>query len=129
MVDKNNIEEKKMSELTGENSARLSEKERKLVSGALTIANKIPGIGAMITAGKTFKAVKNAIDNYNETKPRTGPDVTKRAKGGLMEATAKLKAKGFKEGGMVIKDKTVAMDKSPNSGLITQRGFGASRRT
>ena len=37
--------------------------------------------------------------------------------------------KGMKEGGMVVKDKTVAMDKSPNSGLITQRGFGARRRT
>jgi len=50
-------------------------------------------------------------------------------KNGLKEATAKLKAKGFKEGGMVVKDKVVAIDKSPNSGLITQRGFGASRRT
>ena len=49
--------------------------------------------------------------------------------GGLMEATAKLKAKGFSDGGAVTKDKTVAMDTSPNSGLITQRGFGASRRT
>ena len=49
--------------------------------------------------------------------------------GGLMEATAKLKAKGLKEGGMVVKDKVVAIDKSPNSGLTTQRGFGASRRT
>ena len=52
-----------------------------------------------------------------------------KAGGGLAEATAKLKAKGFSEGGAVMKDKTVAMDKSPNSGLITQRGFGASRRT
>ena len=49
--------------------------------------------------------------------------------GGLMEATANLKAKGMKDGGMVMKDKTVAMDKSPNSGLITTKGFGASRRT
>jgi len=49
--------------------------------------------------------------------------------GGLMEATAKLKAKGMKEGGMVVKDKTVAIDKSPNSGLITTKGFGAGRRT
>ena len=49
--------------------------------------------------------------------------------GGLMEATAKLKAKGMKEGGMVVKDKTVAIDKSPNSGLITVKGFGAGRRT
>ena len=49
--------------------------------------------------------------------------------GGLVDATAKLKAKGMKEGGMVVKDKTVAIDKSPNSGLITVKGFGAGRRT
>ena len=49
--------------------------------------------------------------------------------GGLAEATARLKAKGMKEGGMVVKDKVVAIDKSPNSGLITVKGFGASRRT
>ena len=28
-----------------------------------------------------------------------------------------------------IKDKVVAIDKSPNSGLITVKGFGAGRRT
>ena len=61
--------------------------------------------------------------------PGMGSTVRRRKEGGLMEATAKLKAKGMKEGGMVVKDKTVAIDKSPNSGLITQRGFGASRRT
>jgi hypothetical protein len=49
--------------------------------------------------------------------------------GGLMEATAKLMAKGMKEGGMVVKEKVVAIDKSPNSGLITTKGFGAGRRT
>ena len=49
--------------------------------------------------------------------------------GGLMEATAKLKAKGLKDGGMGVKDKVVAIDKSPNSGLITTKGFGAGRRT
>ena len=49
--------------------------------------------------------------------------------GGLAEATARLKAQELSAGGTVIKTKTVAMDKSPNSGLITQRGFGASRRT
>jgi hypothetical protein len=46
-----------------------------------------------------------------------------------MEATAKLKAKGLKDGGEVIKDKIVSVDKSPNSGMITQRGWGASRKT
>jgi hypothetical protein len=61
--------------------------------------------------------------------PGMGSTVRRGKEGGLMEATAKLKAKGLKDGGMVVKDKTVAIDKSPNSGLITQRGFGASRRT
>ena len=58
-----------------------------------------------------------------------GGEFKKLKGGGLAEATAKLKAKGMKEGGMVVKDKTVAIDKSPNSGLITTKGFGASRRT
>jgi len=75
-------------------------------------------------------------------KPKIGPDgniirpssydeKTKKfmKDGGLAEATAKLKAKGFSDGGAVMKDKTVAMDKSPNSGLITVKGFGASKRT
>ena len=60
--------------------------------------------------------------------------VTEAKDGGLMEATAKLKAKGMKAGGevkaeMTKKDKVVSIDTSPNSGLITQRGFGASRKT
>jgi hypothetical protein len=46
------------------------------------------------------------------------------AGGGLAEATAKLKAKGMSEGGSVV-----SIDTSPNSGLITTKGFGASRRT
>ena len=58
--------------------------------------------------------------------PLSGPQF---AGGGLAEATARLKAKGMKEGGMVVKDKVVSIDKSPNSGLITTKGFGASRRT
>ena len=49
--------------------------------------------------------------------------------GGLAEATAKLKAKGFSDGGAVVKDKIVSIDKSPNSGLITVKGFGAGKRT
>ena len=51
------------------------------------------------------------------------------ASGGLAEATAKLKAKGFEDGGMVVKDKIVSIDTSPNSGLITVKGFGAGRKT
>ena len=56
-------------------------------------------------------------------------EVTKAKGGGLMEATAKLKAKGFSEGGAVMKDKIVSINTSPNSGLITTKGFGAGRRT
>ena len=58
-----------------------------------------------------------------------GGEVKKMNKGGLAEATAKLKAKGMKDGGMAVKDKVVTSDKSPNSGLITTKGFGKSRRT
>ena len=83
--------------------------------------------------GGKMKTIKDAPEERRNEKEAA---ILKRAKakmgmkeGGLAEATAKLKAKGFSEGGAVMKDKTVAMDKSPNSGLITQRGFGASRRT
>ena len=58
-----------------------------------------------------------------------GGEVKKLKGGGLAEATAKLKAKGFSEGGAVMKDKIVSIDTSPNSGLITVKGFGASRKT
>ena len=54
----------------------------------------------------------------------------------LKKALTKLKSKekdkkikGFKEGGEIVKEKIVAMDTSPNSGLITVKGFGAGRRT
>ena len=53
-----------------------------------------------------------------------GTKIIKKAGGGLAEATAKLKAKGMSEGGSVV-----SMDTSPNSGLITTKGFGAGRRT
>ena len=90
-----------------------------LEAGAL--ADQIKGIvtGSKIAPATLMKAIKIL-------KPSV---IDKKAKGGLAEATAKLKAKGFNEGGSVIKDKVVAIDKSPNSGLITTKGFGASRRT
>ena len=68
---------------------------------------------------------KEALKN----KKAKGGEIKKMNKGGLAEATAKLKAKGMKDGGAVVKDKVVAVDKSPNSGLITTKGFGKSRRT
>ena len=83
--------------------------------------------------GGKMKTIKDAPEERRKEKEEA---ILKRAKakmgmkeGGLAEATAKLKAKGFSEGGAVVKDKTVSIDKSPNSGLITTKGFGASRRT
>ena len=78
-------------------------------------------------AGASIEVTKKSPKDI--LKPQMG-GVPRMAKaGGLMEATAKLKAKGLKDGGMVVKDKIVAIDKSPNSGLITVKGFGAGRKT
>ena len=83
--------------------------------------------------GGKMQTIKDAPEERRKEKEAA---ILKRAKakmgmkeGGLAEATAKLKAKGMKEGGMVVKDKVVSIDKSPNSGLITVKGFGAGRRT
>ncbi len=73
------------------------------------------------------KKRQKLIDEANATRKRLGLRLL--AKGGLAEATAKLKAKGFSEGGAVVKDKIVSIDTSPNSGLITVKGFGAGRKT
>ena len=86
---------------------------------------------------KLLDTVKAAgYDTLNEfqefldaARPKAKGGLMRKAKGGLAEATARLRAQEFSAGGTVIKTKTVAIDKSPNSGLITQRGFGASRKT
>ena len=99
----------------------VSEKElRKFIKASQTKSKGNPK-----EAGASIEVTKNK--SMERKTPRM---ILERAKdGGLMEATAKLKAKGLKEGGMVVKDKVVAIDKSPNSGLITVKGFGAGRRT
>ena len=89
--------------------------------------------------GKTAKAVaemaKSQFKKFKDKQTRkakkamTSDEAYSLKEGGLAEATAKLKAKGFSEGGAVVKDKIVAIDTSPNSGLITVKGFGAGRRT
>ena len=120
-------------------------KDRETQSGLQTISK---GIKKVLQSTPQGAAIKIAIDaggklaefltqddkKGGETvkpkiKPKKPGDVIKAKGGGLMEATARLKAKGMKEGGMVVKDKVVAIDKSPNSGLITTKGFGAGRRT
>ena len=107
---------------------RLSEKERKLVKRALDLMKDSAGtFKTTITEVVGQKGVGPAGQRVREM--NKNKKVAKAKGGGLMEATAKLKAKGMKEGGMVVKDKVVAIDKSPNSGLITVKGFGAGRRT
>ena len=86
-----------------------------------------------LTKGQV-QGIKDAPEEF--MKEKKSKAVLERAKagmgmkeGGLAEATANLKAKGFSDGGAVVKDKIVSIDKSPNSGLITVKGFGAGRRT
>ena len=86
-----------------------------------------------LTKGQV-QGIKDAPEEF--MKEKKSKAILERAKagmgmkeGGLAEATAKLKAKELKEGGMVVKDKIVSIDTSPNSGLITVKGFGAGRRT
>ena len=81
---------------------------------------------SVIEKGRKDKQEKETIKAMKEMK---SDEAYSLAGGGLAEATAKLKAKGMKDGGMVVKEKIVAIDTSPNSGLITVKGFGASRRT
>ena len=81
---------------------------------------------AVIAKIKKDKKEKDTMEAMKEIK---SDEAYSLAGGGLAEATAKLKAKGMKDGGMVVKEKIVAIDTSPNSGLITVKGFGASRRT
>ena len=112
----------------GEEMTRLSEKERKLVKRALDLMKDSAGtFKTTITEVVGQKGVGPAGQRVREM--NKNKKVAKAKGGGLMEATARLKAKGMKEGGMVVKEKVVAIDKSPNSGLITVKGFGAGRRT
>jgi hypothetical protein len=101
---------------------------------------RFPGMEPFYRFPKNFKDMtplekRKHYDRYlllleaNKNKNAKGGEIKKFKRGGLAEATARLKAQELSAGGTVIKTKTVAMDKSPNSGLITQRGFGASRRT
>ena len=81
---------------------------------------------SVIEKGRKDKQEKETIKAMKEMK---SDEAYSLAGGGLAEATAKLKAKGFSEGGAVMKDKIVSIDTSPNSGLITVKGFGAGRKT
>ena len=118
---------------------KISQEDRDLLEEAISvIKDKAPMVLATITEtvkkegkGPAGQRVKEMKKNKKSPMKNIGMQsrIAKAKGGGLMEATARLKAKGMKEGGMVVKDKVVAIDKSPNSGLITTKGFGAGRRT
>ena len=116
----------------GEVKAEMTKKEKSAIKEARREAMRRmkDDTGEFLTTvqelvGKEGKGpVGQRVKEMNKTKK-----IAKVKDGGLMEATAKLKAKGFSEGGAVVKDKIVSIDKSPNSGLITVKGFGAGRRT
>jgi len=114
-----------------------SEQLDKLLDAATTVTSVVTKNPRQL--GKiTKKATEMAKDQFKKIKDRqtrkakkamTSDEAYSLKEGGLAEATAKLKAKGFEDGGMVVKDKVVAIDTSPNSGLITTKGFGAGRKT
>jgi hypothetical protein len=68
----------------------------------------------------------NRKENKRKKFDPMDPEIYKRAKGGMVKKYAKGgEVKGYMDGGEV----EVAMDDSPSSGMITQRGWGASRKT
>ena len=116
---------KKFSDIIKKIRGQISDDEMRMIIDSIDIDSGMAPPKTTRPAGVDLlgRGVPRDIDSG------MGSNVRRGKAGGLMEATAKLKAKGMKEGGMVVKDKTVAIDTSPNSGLITTKGFGASRKT
>ena len=122
------LENKKISELTGENSSRLSESDRKLVNSVLTMGSKIPGIGAMISAGKSVGSILNAIGKLkrsnleklkmSKTKERPGAVGSGIGMGPVEQQPAYMA-----KGGMVNKKK-----KSKKAGRLAKRGYGSAKK-
>ena len=102
----------------------MTKSPRQLGKTAKVVAEMAKNQFKKIKDKKTRKALKEFLPKGTEKE-----NVRLLKGGGLAEATAKLKAKGFSDGGAVVKDKIVSIDTSPNSGLITVKGFGAGRRT
>ena len=104
---------KNISSLTGENAARISEADRKVVNSILKIGKQIPTVGSLIGAGKTVGSILKAIEK-NKNK-----EILERAKAG----------KGMKAGGLVKgKKKSVKPKKKSVAGRLAKRGYGIARR-
>ena len=117
--------------LTGQQKKLIEKALKRMGDDAGTFMTTITEVVGKKGVGPAGQRVKEINENKKSSMKNIGMQgkVVKAKGGGLMEATARLKAKGMKDGGMVVKEKVVSIDTSPNSGLITQRGFGASRRT
>ena len=100
--------------ISGEGMARMSEKERQMIADILASDPQL----AMQAQKQTKTGASTVSDD--------GKRMITRAKGGMINKYAKGgEVKGYMDGGEV----EVAMDDSPSSGMITQRGWGASRKT
>ena len=105
---------KSISSVTGENAARISEEDRKVVNSILKIGSKIPTVGALIDAGKSVGSILKAIQKSSRDK-----EILERAEAG----------KGMKAGGLVKgKKKSVKPKKKSVAGRLAKRGYGIARR-
>ena len=105
---------KSISSVTGENAARISEEDRKVVNSILKIGSKIPAVGALIGAGKSVGSILKAIEKSSKDK-----EILERAEAG----------KGMKAGGLVKgKKKSVKPKKKSVAGRLAKRGYGIARK-
>ena len=76
-----------------------------------------------LTIPKIVKNVKKKIDSFKDKNEKKLEKTLKKEKPKIIEVAKGGMIKGYMGGG------EVHMDDSPNSGLITTKGFGASRKT
>tara|TARA_R100000231_G_scaffold50298_1_gene42737 strand:+ start:443 stop:817 length:375 start_codon:yes stop_codon:yes gene_type:complete len=105
---------KSISSVTGENAARMSEEDRKVVNSILKAGSAIPTVGSLIGAGKSVGSILKAIKKSIKDK-----EILERAEAG----------KGMKAGGLVKgKKKSVKPKKKSVAGRLAKRGYGIARR-
>jgi len=92
-------------------------KERELKERLKEMGTPSPEILKKILEKRRKKEKKDGVISFEELEK----SLKKETK--VMEAAKGGEVKGYKNGG------EVRMDDSPNSGMITQRGWGASRKT
>ena len=105
---------KSISSVTGENAARMSEEDRKVVNSILKAGSAIPTVGSLIGAGKSVGSILKAIKKSIKDK-----EILERAEAG----------KGMKAGGLVKgKKKSVKPKKKSVAGRLAKRGYGIARK-